>query len=245
MLEITLKSVGASGGGIFLPVDYRGGFLSIVKRAISSESSIEYDLIFGRRSVKPYTFAVTFGEEIKVEDDKIFFTRPIEFKFSSFEPKYEIYVYNYFVKNKSIEIYGHSFEVSSIKLKRKKEISEPKALFKTLSPVLIRSHENEKFYLCPKCENFDGDADFDEALKFNLREQVSNLLCKSFNGEVKLEPVNLRRVIVKHMINRGALKMPGFTGLFYLYAEPEILNLVNLAGLGSRRGQGFGMIDIV
>lgn len=243
MLDVFLK-VGTSRGGVYLPLDYRPGFMSLIKSAVKNQTENLYEFIYAKRTVKPYTFAVTFGDELKIEGDKIFFTKPIGFKFSSFDTNYEIYVYNYLVREKEVKIYDQSFEVSSIRFVRKKEIKSSTVIFKTLSPVLIRSHENENFYLCPKCENFEGDESFDDAFKFNLNELTKNLI--GLDGvDAEFKALKLKRVVVKHMKKYGDLKFPAFTGVFFLRASPEVLNLVNLAGLGSRRSEGFGMIELV
>lgn len=241
MLVSFLNPSGFTNG--YLPIDYRNGFVSIIKSAVQNESKIQYELMFNRRTVKPYTFSVSFGNKIEIQDDKIFFSDPINFKFSSFEVEFEIYLYNYLIKNKSINIYGQKFEVSNMRFEAKKEIKSSFAIFKTLSPVVIRSHTNQNHYLCPECENFNGDKDFNDAFQFNLEELARNLLGI---GSVKAEfkSIKLKRVIVKHMTKYGNLKFPGFVGVFSLEADPHILNLVNKAGLGSRRGEGFGMVDL-
>jgi len=244
MLDVTFITEASNEGGIYLPVDYRPGFMSIIKSAIESESKIQYELMFNRRTVKPYTFAVSFGNEMKVENDKIFFMKPIEFKFSSFELEYEIYVYNYLVKNKHVNIFNRGFEVSHMRFVKKREIKGSFAIFKTLSPVLIRSHKNQNHYLCPECKNFKGDEDFHEAFKFNLNELARNLL-NIEPTKAEFKSINLRKIVVKHMTKYGNLKFPGFVGVFSLEADPHILNLVNKAGLGSRRGEGFGMVELI
>ncbi len=231
--------------GFSLPLDYRTGFMSIIKSAFKSESPIDYDLIFNRRTVKSYTFAVSFGDDVKIKDEKIYFSKPLEFKFSSFDLKDEILLYNYFVKNETIKVFGLDFKVSYLKFVENGNIKGNSAIFRTLSPVLIRSHKNEKFYLCPQCENFDGDEDFVEALRFNVSELIRNLLGREVSSEINFKPIKTRRVVVKHMTDKGDLKLPGFVGLFLFEAEPEILNLILRAGLGARRGQGFGMVELV
>ncbi|CUS99370.1 CRISPR-associated endoribonuclease Cas6 [Candidatus Chrysopegis kryptomonas] len=246
MLKVVLEPNFIQPGNVFsLPLDYRTGFMSIIKSAFQSESPIDYDLVFNRRTVKPYTFAVAFGDDVKVQDEKIYFNRPLEFKFSSFDLNDEILLYNYFVRSKTIKIFGRDFDVSNLWIFENKKIKGNSAIFKTLSPVLIRSHKNEKFYLCPKCENFDGDEAFYEALKFNVSELVRNLLGREVSGEINFKPVKTRRVVVKHLTDRGNLKLPGFTGLFLFEAESEVLNLILRAGLGARRSQGFGMLELV
>ncbi len=246
MLKIVLEpDFAPSEKGFSLPLDYRTGFMSVIKSAFQSESPIQFDLIFNKRTVKPYTFAVTFGDDIKIQADRIYFNKPLEFKFSSFDLEDEICIYNYFVKNRQIKIFGLNFKVSFLKIVELKEIKSNGAIFKTISPVLIRSHENEKFYLCPECENFEGDKGFMEAFKFNVSELVRNLLGRDVFSEINFAPIKTKRVVIKHMSGHGNLKLPGFTGLFLFEAENEILNLVQRSGLGSRRGQGFGMIEVV
>jgi len=244
MLNITFKSSFASDEGIYLPLDYRGGFISLIKKSIERASVIDYEFLYQNRTIKPYTFAVSFGDDIKVENDKIFFNRPLQFKFSSFELKYEVYLYNFLVSQRSVEICGRAFSVENIKFVRVGKIRKNTAIFRTLSPVLIRSHKNEKHYLCPVCENFKGDDDFYDAFEFNLNELARNFLGVD-SVAFEFRPIKLRRIVVKHMTKYGDLKFPAFVGLFYLEAPSDILNLINRAGLGSRRGEGFGMLELV
>lgn len=225
----------------FLPVDFREGFISIIKGGVQSSSPELYNTLFQKRTVKPYTFAVSFGDEVKIEDDKIFFKSPIEFKFSTNHPDILIMIYNHIVSKKKFPIYNLSFKLDHNDIIRPKRIEKCEAIFRTLSPVLIRSHKNERHYLCPECVNFEGDNDFKEAFKFNMDELARNLLDQNDVGEVELRSIKVKRVIIKHM----GIKLPGSVGVFSLSAEPNILNLINHVGLGSRRGQGFGMVELV
>jgi CRISPR-associated endoribonuclease Cas6 len=57
-----------------------------------------------------------------------------------------------------------------------------------------------------------------------------------------------KRVIVKHMNQKHPdskpLKFPGFQGKIKLNAPSSVLRLLYQAGIGARRSQGFGMVDI-
>jgi len=224
-----------------LPVDFREGFMSVIKGAIESSAPELYKALFERRTVKPYTFAVSFGNEVKIEEDRIFFKSPIEFKFSTNRPDILIIIYNHLLNKREFPIYNLRFKVEHNDIVRPKRIGKSEAIFRTVSPILIRSHKNERHYLCPKCVNFEGDNDFKEAFKFNMDELVRHLLGLGDFAEVELKPIKLRKLVMKHM----GLKLPGFVGAFSLKADPEILNLINQVGLGSRRGQGFGMVEVL
>ncbi len=253
MLEITL-SLSAEKGAPFLPVYYHSGFVSLIKQAIQQENQTLFHALFEVRKpiVKPYTFAVSFGDNVKVEEDKIYFNKEVHFKFSSFSLQYLVAVYNFFIlkfkTREAIRIFNENFYVSNVLMFPERKITRNSAIFRTLSPVLIRSHKNEKHYLVPKCDNFDGDDGFEEALRFNLDELLKNLLGKGLNdfgATVEFRPVKLSRVIVKYLKDDVLIKMPAFKGVFSMSAHPEILNLIVRAGLGSRRSQGFGMLELI
>lgn len=238
----------------FLPISYHSGFMSLIKQAIQQKDAVAFNHLFESKKpiVKPYTFAVSFGENVKIEEDKIYFKKNVHFKFSSFIPEYLVVLYNFFIekfkKKEAIRIFNENFYVNNVLIFPERNIRRNVAIFRTLSPVLIRSHKNEKHYLVPKCDNFEGDEGFEEALRFNLDELLRNLLGKEVNDfgvSVEFRPIKLSRVIVKYLKNDVLIKMPAFKGVFSMSTHPEILNLINRAGLGSRRSQGFGMLDLI
>lgn len=252
MIEITLSLSGEKKAA-FLPLSYHSGFMSLIKKAVEQEDPIAFRLFFESQKpvVKPYTFAVSFGDDVRIEEDKIYFDKHIKFKFSSFFPEYLAMVYNFFAKLKTkgtLKIFNESFYVRGFRVFSERSIRKNLAVFRTLSPVLIRSHKNEKHYLVPKCNNFDGDDGFEEALNFNLDEILRNLVGKrltDFGTAPELKPIKISRIIVKYLKNDVLIKMPAFKGVFSMLAHPEILNLINKAGLGSRRSQGFGMLELI
>ncbi|HWP93521.1 MAG TPA: CRISPR-associated endoribonuclease Cas6 [Thermodesulfobacteriota bacterium] len=241
VLVSRLSAVNEHSETASLKVDFREGFMSIIKGAIESSAPELYKTLFEKRTVKPYTFAVSFGNEVRVENDELFFKSPIEFKFSSNHPDILIMVYNHLLKTKEFPIRNVTFRVEHNDIIKPKRLEKNEVILRTISPILIRSHKNERHYVCPKCFNFEGDNDFEEAFKFNMDELCRNLLSLNDATEVIFNPIKLRKLVIKHM----GLKLPGFVGTFSLKSDPGILNLINLVGLGSRRGQGFGMVEVV
>ncbi|MCL5408715.1 MAG: hypothetical protein M1135_01650, partial [Candidatus Omnitrophica bacterium] len=59
--------------GQTLPLDYRSGFISLLKTSYKLASpDIFYSSIYETNSLKPFTFSVYFGNKSKVQDNKIF-----------------------------------------------------------------------------------------------------------------------------------------------------------------------------
>ncbi|MGC9060464.1 MAG: CRISPR-associated endoribonuclease Cas6, partial [Thermoplasmata archaeon] len=159
-----------------LPLDYRTGFMSLIKGAIEEFSPLNYKLLFDLRTVKPYTFAVLFGKNIKIKDERIYFDGSAQFKFRTVDCEMVAWLYNSLMRNRKRNIFGVEFIVQNVRVFPNPEpIRENQVIFTTVSPIMVRSPTNEKYCLVPKCENFKGDDGFDEALSFNIRELTRNL----------------------------------------------------------------------
>ena len=220
-------------------IDYRRRFISLLKRIFGEN--------FDEESVKPYTFAVYFGNRAKFEKDFIKVIDPITFYFSTGDKKVAMAFYNGVVRLKK-EFYLHDFnptakEGAFYKIER---IEVKKGLFlgnsfKTLSPVVIErkttSKQPKERYVVP------GEPDFDEWLVENLKRRMSAILRKPFSfTEFYLEPLSIEEVLVKHY--GGYVR--GFLGEFKLYTDnPEVLKFVYQCGLGVRTGQGFGYLEAI
>ena len=222
-----------------ISIDYRRRFISLLKR-IFGES-------FDEESVKPYTFAVYFGNRAKFEKDLIRVVDPIIFRFSTGDKKVAMVFYNGVVRLKK-NFYLHDFnpkgrEGAFYKIERIEVEEEPPLgnRFKALSPVVIeRKIEAKKpseRYVVP------GEPDFNDWLAENLRRRMSAIFMKppSFT-RVYLEPISIEETLVKHY--GGYVR--GFLGEFKLYTDNlEVLKFVYQYGLGFRTGQGFGYLEIV
>ncbi len=66
MIEIALNLSGEKNSS-FLPLSYHSGFMSLIKKSIEQEDPIAFSLPFESQKavVKPYTFAVSFGDDVK------------------------------------------------------------------------------------------------------------------------------------------------------------------------------------
>jgi CRISPR-associated endoribonuclease Cas6 len=218
-----------------LPVDYRRGFASLLKEAIQRAHPECYERFYSRIHVlKPFTFSVFFPELRGREGDRFIVGSKAILYFSTSSPELGVAVYNGLLRSRSFPLFENKAQLQNVFLRPRIAITEERVRFKTMAPVLVNTKGNANWYLLP------GDEGFQEGLTFAVRE-----VCRAFldfpEGTVEFYPISIRRKVVRHY----NMDMQGFTGIFELRGHPEVLNLIYQVGLGVRRSQGFGMLEVV
>ncbi len=218
-----------------LPVDYRRGFASLLKEAIKRANPACYERFYSHVHVlKPFTFSVFFPELKGHEDDHFIVGSKAILYFSTFFPEVCATVYNGILCSRTFPLFENTAQVQNVFLKPRTTITQEKVKFKTMAPVLVNTKGNPNWYLLPEDEGFH------EGLAFAVRE-----VCRAFldlpEGTVEFCPISIRRKVVRHY----NMHMQGFVGIFELRGRPEVLNLIYQVGLGVRRSQGFGMLEVL
>jgi CRISPR-associated endoribonuclease Cas6 len=218
-----------------LPKDYRRGFLSLLKSALQNSNPQLYEEYYSTRHVlKPFTFSVYFPELAGQQDEHFNVGHRGILNFSTSSYELGTYLYNGLLKLRDFALFANRLTVTHIDLRRPVEVSQDSVVFKTISPILINSRGNPDWYLLP------GQEGFDEGVHFAVKQVVRTFLNTDVEP-ITFKPINIKRKVVKHY----NMDMQGVTGLFELCSEPKVLNLIYQIGLGVRRSQGFGMLEIV
>jgi len=224
-----------SGSGN-IPLDYRRGFMSMLKSAIEKSNENLFKILYtGPHKLKPFTFSAYFPELGKSETkDKIKIGKYIKLNFST--NSYEILtcVYNGILKNRTFPLFQNEIVLKRTFLQPRSRIKSNDVIFKTMSPVLINNKGDSLKYLTP------DDNKFSEGLKFCIDEMLKTFLNGSRN-EYKIEFTDWKRKVVSHY-NQN---MTGVTGIIKAEGNADFLNLIYDIGLGVRRSQGFGMLEVV
>jgi CRISPR-associated endoribonuclease Cas6 len=231
----------------YLPKDYRRGFLSLIKKSIESANQTLFDQYYSSRRLKPFTFSLYFPGLEGNDGDKFKVGNSVRVNFSTSSLELATCLYNGFLKTKTFGLFQNTpgFEnmlsMKRILLIRSEQIRADEAIFKTESPVLVNNKGKSNWYLVP------GEEGFMEGLRFAVTETAKEFL--DWKGEVPLEfevfqrdgEVSVKRKIVSHYEQ----SMSAFVGAFKIRSEPKILQLIYDVGLGVRRSQGFGMLEVV
>lgn len=226
-----------------LDIEYRRMFLSLLKNAFQQASQEVFDRLYGNgTAMKPFTFGV-FLTKPQFKDNIILLDSPdITLNFSTPLTELGIYFYNSMIRRaRRFEGYplsnGNDMILTRVALIEEKQVTGNEAVFRTLSPFLIRIHNketNEDGYLAKQDEWFGREI-----------ENNCGIMLKELTGKeesVQFTPVAIGNPIpIRHF----GILVEGNTGIFKLTGNREMLEFIYKAGIGSRRSEGFGMLDIV
>ncbi len=243
-----------------LPILYRHRFMSFIKRLVE-EADEEYFRKFftSPRRPAPYSFAVilpperaarreTFqispGSRLFVRETVFYLKDPIRWiitsPFADFMGllvkgflRYSIHPFNDEIRMRVVGVdIGEGHAVDSHEL-----------ILRTLSPVLVESRNHRP--LLPGEEGFDGE------LNAIMDRVLHSLRGRGLRMPITLVPIEVRKSVVKHKLEgfyRGSgrpyMYLTGFSGVFRLRGFPEDLKFIVESGLGLRRGQGFGALEL-
>ncbi|MFN7065097.1 MAG: CRISPR-associated endoribonuclease Cas6 [Aquificaceae bacterium] len=253
-----------------LPIIYRHRILALLKEAIESSNRQYKELLYADRKPKPFTFSVLFprgtalkkeafplSDGIEIVDYVFYFPEDSYFHvlLSSSDYEFLINLYNGLLKirafpfNKDIKI-----DIFRIIPVDKKPVISNKAVFKTLSPILIEDKEGKPIFGNDK--SFDMDV-FNRELNEIQDRILITLRGKGLKKRLAFEPIRWKKQVVKHTLSKvlegyakGELTKPYITltcfeGCFKLEGDQEDLEMIYHIGLGLRTGQGFGMVEVV
>lgn len=234
-MRITFDFEITSGSGK-IPLDYRRGFMSMLKSAIEKSNETLFKFLYtGPHKLKPFTFSAYFPGLGKSETkDKINIGKYIKLNFSTNSYEVLTCTYNGMLKNRTFPLFENEVVLKRTFLQPRSRVKSNEVVFKTMSPLLINNKGDSLQYLTPNDERFP------EGLKFSVNEMVKTFL-DGTNVEYKIEFPDWKRKVVSHY-NQN---MTGVTGIIKAEGDAEFLNLIYDIGLGVRRSQGFGMLEVV
>ena len=224
-----------------LPVQYRKNVLSFIKLSLSKYNEEYHKKLYNEKDtiIKPYTFAVFFNNPIFRDEEIIIEDKKFNINFSVSDYVIAVALYNAFNHQKKVKfsINNNSWTLENITMLNEKKIDTEKLKIKFLSPLVVRSRENEKDYYY----SYESP-EFEEILKINIKEQlkitdISQEKVENFN----IKAINAKKVIIKFYEK----KMECSIGTFEISGDKELLKTIYQMGLSSRRSSGFGMFEIL
>lgn len=229
-----------------IPKDKNRIILSLLKNCFSSYSEEYYENLYQNTNnkIKDFTFSLYLGgckflrEEILIPGKKII----LNFSAYSFEDG--IMFYNSFLcnKGKRYPLKNNTIMIGKINLVKEKTIYSNEIIFKTMSPIVVREHNGNNgktWYHSLSSE--EGRAIFIENLRYQLKDVFGERVTYDFKDiEINISNDN-KEVKVK---NYGIEVLSNIAKI-KIKSQPYILDYLYKAGIGSKRGSGFGMVDIV
>ncbi len=223
--------------------DYRSIFMALIKSAFNTYDPVLYANLYGteeqkRKVNKPFTFSVRFTQYKGIEGNKMLCGNQISLIFSSYEGTLVTAFYNG-LKQKQTIIIGKNlpiiFDLNHVQLLPFRKITNTKAVFKTISPILVNDKGSNLEYLSP------AKPEFKRAFKFIIAEQARQFQIPCTEEMIEFEINSMKKLPLTHYNQT----MTSWLGEFVLEAPALVLQLVYDIGIGVRRSQGFGMLEIV
>jgi len=233
-----------------IPVQYRKNLMSLIKESLKSDNS-QGDLFsqfYGEKAKnqpKPFTFSVQLPvkDREKTKSCNCFVLAQNQFHlfFSACDQVFLIHVYNGLVNlKKSYTLFpGLHATIRGFALQKEQKIESEEMVFKTFSPFLVRDIQNKKG---------KGFLSFEqEGFEWQLLHTVQNLCQNFIDKNYELSTANFEFTPVKCKATPVPLygNEIGNSGIFRLKAPVEVLQLIYDAGLGAKRSQGFGMLEVM
>lgn len=234
----------------YVSFDYRRKFISFFKKSL--EKSGGKDKYYpDNPTVKDYTFSVFFNAifnngTIEIKDKMIILN------FSIREMKDGIYFMNAFMSSlyQSFPMGNkNSMTLKKVQMHNEKELNGSENNIKILSPIVVKERDNE--LIEGKRKNRDKyythlDPEWINVLKDNMKFQLKDKFDYDISYDIdnliiNLDQSNLKRTVVTHY----DIKFPVTIGTLHMTGNKELLKYFLLAGIGSRRPSGFGMLELI
>jgi len=222
-----------------IPLDYRKGFMSLIKESLKDSSSDEFERVYGKRAGRNIVFNCCFGKDMRIDKkrENIVLNSPtFLFELSSPDTKLIAMIYNGLRKNREYAIFGSKIKLKDITPVNTLIRSKDRIRVRSVCPILGKSSpDSGSRYLLPGEESFYG------CLNHFCKVRYEEFFSEEFKGSVELLPLELKRVVVKHM----GTYHTGFKGIFELSSTSKMLQFLYDAGIGIRTSQGFGMLELI
>lgn len=223
-----------------LPEDYRPFVMSYFKGALQREYPEVFNEFYGKDSVRAKAFCFCFYIRGMKKDNGFLISPSKSFQVIMSCADYWImnYFYNSLIKSRGRIMQvdgGNRIKLVSINMKFCKDLKGETAHIKFLSPMLVRKHikeGNKDYYLA-----FDSP-DFLQTLDQNI-----SLLSQQFDipyTKFSFRPIKPYAAPVRNM----QMNFLANFGEYQLTTDNQLLNFLYKSGIGSRRGEGFGMFEV-
>lgn len=222
-------------------LDYRRKVMSFIKRSLDNYNKEIFKLYYEEPNLKDFCFSTYFPIE-KFEKGKMVLKENYFSVIVSIDDVLgAMHFYNAFLgmKNKKVPFDNNNkCKLTFFRKLVEKEIKSDVAIFKTLSPILIREHMREGnknwYYLLNEKKGL-------EILKKNLLYILSSRFKKEDIEKIEIIPIEIKKTVVSFY----DMQFPASRGIFAIKANKEILNYFYKVGFGSRASAGFGLLELV
>lgn len=233
-----------------IPIAYQMMFISFIKESIKKtdneyfEKLYKFDKDKANKSPKNFCFSI-FMKGFEKQEHEFLIKDKVIFNVSSPDYEFMINLYNGILKLKEFN-YKNKYFINKVRidLVKEKSISNSAVEFNTLSPLCIKDRNNNPIEL--KDERFQRELNY-----------ICNKSLEAYRGYGLVTPIvftdrGMNKKVVKEDIiafrentDKQYYYVNSYAGRFTLQGDINDINDLYKLGIGFKRGQGFGMIEVV
>ncbi len=204
--------------------------MSLIKTSLDSNIGHK----FGMFQTTPLCIAIRFDKKPQIKDNMLNIGNYLRLYVTSPDNLLASNIYNGMLDIKNFTVFNLAItKPKFVYLNEYRFYQKQVKMFYTLAPIVIRNHKDKSKYITPT------DKEFSASFTNTLEEQW-NMYHNSDMGNVSFRIIKYNKVAMTHY---GGLVL-GFTGLITLEAEPTVLEFFYKSGIGYRRSNGFGFIEV-
>ncbi len=230
-----------------VPIDYNYQIQGFLYKSISPKlAKILHDKGFqiGKRNFKLFTFSRILGDyEFNKADGSIRFLSSFRLVVNSAMNEFTQELAEELLRRKSVRIAAQRVSLSSAEV-ADSAIDRDKVKIKMLSPVTIYSTlshpdgRKKTYYYSP------FESEFGDLISENARKKFLAYHKKKPQGEIRLVPLKVNSGNQKIVSYKGTI-IKGWTGIYELSGNRELMKMAYDAGLGGKNSQGFGCFEVI
>ena len=226
-----------------ISLEYRKFFLHFIKDSLfNANNGKYYNQFYNGANTKNYTFAIFLDKPQFQKEEIVLQSNRVKMLFSTSDKMTGFIFYSSFLERKKKKYpmeRGNAIQLFNVRNLREQEIGASQILVKTNAPLVIRKHtreQNKDYYY-----SFEREEFLQEARQTMERQLLKAGFPESLIENLSIQPVKCRKVIVTHY----GCKMETTVGTFLLEGNQTILSYFVQAGIGSRKSEGFGMLELL
>ncbi|MGL5616479.1 MAG: CRISPR-associated endoribonuclease Cas6 [Sarcina sp.] len=191
------------------------------------------------KKIKDINSAI-YVENYRIEGENIFAKR-FNFFISVYNEEFFKEIVVGALKLKEFSYKKFKFKVVKVEFIELKKIEEDYALFKTMSPLIIKNKEGK--FLDIEDENYE------ELLNYIVNISLENIRGTGLKKRLKFVPMEMKKIVLKEKLReftaREFFYINAYKGQFLLRGDRDDLRAIYKIGLGYRRSMAAGMIEVI
>ncbi|WP_010248770.1 CRISPR-associated endoribonuclease Cas6 [Acetivibrio cellulolyticus] len=231
-----------------LPISHNMMFVSLIKEALKKSDPEYYEKLYnfnGKANKKSKNFCFsTKMRGFEVDGDLANVKDGVSLLVSSPDTEFILYLYNGLLKISEFKYKDFCAKRERISMVKEKPLDSGEAIFKTLSPICIKNNQN--YYLKIEDESYENE------LNYIAGKVLENFRGRGLEERLVFQSVKMKNVVVRQDIKafeeisrRDYLCVNSYEGIFKLCGNVTDLKDLYSLGLGFKRNQGFGMLELV